>query len=514
MAWTYTQNFNSLSTADLNSQDSWSGDTGFDVVTGTPTPYEGAKCVKGTTPADSSDHEITRSITSTTSGVVYVSALINTSGGSDKRAFIKLKSGSTVGVFLKFFANGLVYLETTGPANTTITSGLSLDTWYRFGIEFNAATDQARVNVNNGPWSSWYTTSAAFGDIDSVVLNTNDNVSSASGYVAFDAIGPTYLQDGSAITNDLASYYKLDEASGNNTDSVGSNTLTNNGSQTTGKINNGTSFSGSVKNVKTSPSGMPSGDTDRSISGWYNFSSISNTNGTETWLTGFGSQGATGQEFYITLRGTGTATRFQADIYGEAQSGTVDTGLTTGGWHHIALVYTASGTSWAYYLDGSLKDTITKANLNTPATPSELNIGGRMTYGAYFTGVADEVGIWGRALTSTEITTLYNGGSGLQYPFVTGTNYPLTASQGSFTLTGQSSSFRIARTLTAAYGSFVLTGVAATLTKGVGYLMSAATGLFTLLGVGAGLRAKLTTMWTDEPEVVSHWTNEPTTWEN
>ena len=29
----------------------------------------------------------------------------------------------------------------------------------------------------------------------------------------------------------------------------------------------------------------------------------------------------------------------------------------------------------------------------------------------------DEVGIWSRTLTSTEVSDLYNSGSGLQYPF-------------------------------------------------------------------------------------------------
>jgi hypothetical protein len=37
-------------------------------------------------------------------------------------------------------------------------------------------------------------------------------------------------------------------------------------------------------------------------------------------------------------------------------------------------------------------------------------------------GDIDEVGIWSRVLTSTEVTQLYNGGAGLQYPFTNGNN--------------------------------------------------------------------------------------------
>lgn len=47
-----------------------------------------------------------------------------------------------------------------------------------------------------------------------------------------------------ALTDNLVSYWKLDESSGNASDSVGSNTLTNNGTAgyASGKINNAVDF--------------------------------------------------------------------------------------------------------------------------------------------------------------------------------------------------------------------------------------------------------------------------------
>ena len=39
----------------------------------------------------------------------------------------------------------------------------------------------------------------------------------------------------------------------------------------------------------------------------------------------------------------------------------------------------------------------------------------------------DEIGIWNRALSSSEVTTLYNSGAGVSYPFGSTTNYTLTA---------------------------------------------------------------------------------------
>jgi len=39
----------------------------------------------------------------------------------------------------------------------------------------------------------------------------------------------------------------------------------------------------------------------------------------------------------------------------------------------------------------------------------------------FFDGMIDEVGVWSRLLTSDEVTTLYNAGAGLSYPFSSGT---------------------------------------------------------------------------------------------
>jgi len=46
----------------------------------------------------------------------------------------------------------------------------------------------------------------------------------------------------------------------------------------------------------------------------------------------------------------------------------------------------------------------------------DFNIGARNSATQYTNGIIDEVGIWDRVLTSTEITELYNSGVGKQYP--------------------------------------------------------------------------------------------------
>lgn len=63
------------------------------------------------------------------------------------------------------------------------------------------------------------------------------------------------------------------------------------------------------------------------------------------------------------------------------------------------------------------------------------------------------------------------------------TDYPLTASVGTFTLTGIASLLHLGRLLSAGTGSFTLSGIAAGLNYG--YRMVSAVGTFTLTGIGA-----------------------------
>jgi len=85
--------------------------------------------------------------------------------------------------------------------------------------------------------------------------------------------------------------------------------------------------------------------------------------------------------------------------------------LSTNTWYHVTCV--SNGYESKIYLNGVLQNTLTNSNLGTLST--DLLIGKRTGDTLYFTGKIDEVGIWDRALTQTEITTLYNSGNGLQY---------------------------------------------------------------------------------------------------
>ena len=97
-----------------------------------------------------------------------------------------------------------------------------------------------------------------------------------------------------------------------------------------------------------------------------------------------------------------------------------NTGIADGEWHHIAICFhpDTSTSTKKVYVDGT-DDTDTGATdyLNT-GTADSAEAGVRLHLGydtstqatAKFTGVLDEVAIWGRTLSATEIANIHANG--------------------------------------------------------------------------------------------------------
>lgn len=101
--------------------------------------------------------------------------------------------------------------------------------------------------------------------------------------------------------------------------------------------------------------------------------------------------------------------------------------LPTNAWTMVTLVY--NSTDVLGYINGTFKNNTPNTGSTNTGTINELVFYRYNTEGTYvptagydYYGLIDEVGLWNRALTPTEIgTTLYNSGTGLSYPFSTGT---------------------------------------------------------------------------------------------
>lgn len=102
--------------------------------------------------------------------------------------------------------------------------------------------------------------------------------------------------------------------------------------------------------------------------------------------------------------------------------GTNTTTLSTGTWYMLTMTYDSTN-GGIVYVNGSSDGTFA-ANGAINTGGSEFFLGYQQTYAnRYWDGAIDEVGVWSRSLTSGEISTLYNGGSGYN-PYSGGTtNY-------------------------------------------------------------------------------------------
>lgn len=202
------------------------------------------------------------------------------------------------------------------------------------------------------------------------------------------------------------SYWKLDESSGNASDSIGSNTGTNNGTVTysSGKINNGAVFNGSSQYF-TYPNTIQTGAGSWSVNLWVKTSS----SGTNKELLFWGT-GSTGQAIDIYMS---SSNKLTSNFYGGGGIATSTTSINSGSFVMCTVTY--DGSLIKVYVNGTLEATGSSYTANIVSSLRYIGIdsGG----GNFWNGSMDEIGAWTRALTSTEITQLYNGGAGIQYPF-------------------------------------------------------------------------------------------------
>jgi hypothetical protein len=230
------------------------------------------------------------------------------------------------------------------------------------------------------------------------------------------------------LSTNLVAYWSLDEASGDALDACGSNTLTDNTDNATvgaatGKISGASDFeSGSNEYFSIADNAaLSTGDIDFSFAGWVQLES----NGADQWILGKYNTGTGSREyelFYtpITDRFTfrisadgssGTLATAQADVFGSPSLAT---------WYYVACGHNAT-TNQAWI----------SVNAGTPNTTSHSTgvfngtagfaIGSRNGDAATnpWDGLIDEVGFWKRDIRS-DLSELYNAGSGRDYAYITG----------------------------------------------------------------------------------------------
>jgi len=223
-----------------------------------------------------------------------------------------------------------------------------------------------------------------------------------------------------AIIDSLVSYYKLDESSGAVLDANGSNDGTNYGAtpNVAGKINTAYDFDGSNDYISIPDDNTLDITSAITLSAWVKLDSTQSLYPAilvkgeikDGATDSYGLRLATGDVQFIIYTGTFTAL-----------AGTID--IKDNAWHYLVATY--DGTNMRIYVDGEEDTTVAKTgNINTVALP--LQIGQTYNHAGYFLdGLVDEVAIFNTALTSTQITFLYNSGSGVPYPLTEGEEPPI-----------------------------------------------------------------------------------------
>lgn len=231
-----------------------------------------------------------------------------------------------------------------------------------------------------------------------------------------------------ALTDSLVAYYKFD--ADNSNDSVGSN----NGTDTSmvygasyGKINDGAKFTSNTNYIHLTSGvwSLFSGTNAWSISFWAYIpsSTAASQHAFGTNVSDASNYTSYGLNLVINMDpGGGTVSAYHGN--GTSTETVID---TTGGnllsaatWYHVVCTFDGS-TTYKCYINGTSANTAS-GRLYTSGTMGSAYLG-VAKYSAAFEGGTgdryfDEYAFWSRAISSTEVTQLYNSGNGFQYPFI------------------------------------------------------------------------------------------------
>lgn len=231
----------------------------------------------------------------------------------------------------------------------------------------------------------------------------------------------------SSLPTTLRSYYKMDEASGDALDVHSGNHGVDNGTVGTaaGKIGTARLFvAANSEFFAAGDSALIDFSTAFTLSAWiYGDNLTANAAIAAKWNFGGAADRAS---WAIQLGAVATNLRvFIADSGTDAGNNFVDFtgGLTDDTWHHIVVVYDgllAAGLRVALYVNNVAKSPSITGTIaaSLPNSTAVLRIGDFQGLSRFWQGRLDEIGLWGRALTTAEIAELYNAGAGKAYPFL------------------------------------------------------------------------------------------------
>jgi len=151
----------------------------------------------------------------------------------------------------------------------------------------------------------------------------------------------------------------------------------------------------------TTPSNIPINNSNYTMEAWFYANAMTNNDGSQNGIIGWGNYGGTNQVNALRLDGSGGIYNYWwgNDLY-------ASTGNISGVWHHVAATF--DGTTRKLYLDGNL---ISSDNPGGHSVPNAANFAIGLTapfLNEYFNGKLDEVRIWNVARTQSQIQASMN----------------------------------------------------------------------------------------------------------
>ncbi len=216
------------------------------------------------------------------------------------------------------------------------------------------------------------------------------------------------------LTTNLEHYYKL-EADGTDSLVVTNLSLTGTPTFTAGKINNAIVLNGSSQYGSATMNTIFG--SDFSISMWVNVDNITaDMRFFESWVSSYNNYW-----FVVGIQGTSND-RFYANLYDGTNNPFIysaDSSVVAGNWYHLVFVRNTSDDKIYLYVNGVEVTSgagVTDSTVSVPTySTAYFGVGKIVALTEYTDGKIDEIGIWSRALSSAEVTQLYNSGNGLSY---------------------------------------------------------------------------------------------------
>ena len=212
------------------------------------------------------------------------------------------------------------------------------------------------------------------------------------------------LSTGDTLSNGLQEYWKMDDSSGSTiTDDSGNskNGSANGSSIVSGHINNARRLNGTSDYLSFNNPALPTGD--------FTYTMWVNTTDNDSQLF-MASNGSGGNELWVKING-GTL----QGLVNDSTAANATTTVHDGAWHLVT--FTRSGSTYSIWVDeGAAEGNNTDGStLNYSSCPLyigvDIDTGCSGSLGQYMAGDVDEVRVYNRALSQTEIEAIYNEGS-------------------------------------------------------------------------------------------------------